>query len=197
MARKIKSRHKRNRTRSRTRKQKTIMMVGCSRKTRVKRGGSGCGACGCPLAPLSYKDMNKFGGRSFGPILGIGQNGGAPIPGPFVGHPYSPTNLPTMNGIGGDRNYYPPYDVTKNPQLQMKPADVDAGYLNKNSMVGGYTYGKKMEKGASSSRKRGGALIPQDLTNLGRDFTFNIQSAYNALNGYKAPVNPLPYKDQL
>jgi hypothetical protein len=33
--------------------------------------------------------------------------------------------------------------------------------------------------------------------NLGRDFTFNFKTAYNALNGYKAPVDPAPYKGQL
>jgi len=40
-------------------------------------------------------------------------------------------------------------------------------------------------------------LIPQDLVNLGRDVSFNFKSAYNALNGYPAPINSLPYKDQL
>jgi hypothetical protein len=41
------------------------------------------------------------------------------------------------------------------------------------------------------------SLVPQDLVNLGRNAMFNIGSAYNGLNGYSAPVNPLPYKDQL
>ena len=45
--------------------------------------------------------------------------------------------------------------------------------------------------------KRGGGLIPQDLVNLGRDFTHNFKSAYNALNGYPSPVDPAPYKGQL
>ena len=44
---------------------------------------------------------------------------------------------------------------------------------------------------------RGGGLVPQDLVNLGSNFTFNLKSAYNALNGYNAPVDPLPYKGQL
>ena len=44
---------------------------------------------------------------------------------------------------------------------------------------------------------KGGGLVPQDLVNLGSDFTFNLKSAYNALNGYAAPVDPLPYKGQL
>jgi hypothetical protein len=55
--------------------------------------------------------------------------------------------------------------------------------------VGGYKYKNKS--------KSGGGLIPQDLVNLGQDFTYNLKSAYNTLNGYNAPINPLPYKDQL
>ncbi len=43
----------------------------------------------------------------------------------------------------------------------------------------------------------GGGFLPQDLLNLGRDFTFNMSSTYNALNGHNAPVNPAPYRDQL
>lgn len=46
-------------------------------------------------------------------------------------------------------------------------------------------------------RQRGGlSLIPPPVTNIGRDLGFNFKSAYNALNGYKAPINPLPYNDQ-
>jgi hypothetical protein len=71
----------------------------------------------------------------------------------------------------------------------------DAGYNTLNSMTGGYKYGKKAS--SSSNSMKAGGLFPQDLTNLGSSFTFNLKSAYNALNGYKAPVDPLPYKDQL
>ena len=79
--------------------------------------------------------------------------------------------------------------------------------------IGGYVYNNKLksdnfnktnsnktQSNKSSSNKtkslRGGGLIPQDLVNLGRGFMYNIGSAYNAVNGYKAPINPLPYKDQ-
>jgi hypothetical protein len=63
-----------------------------------------------------------------------------------------------------------------------------------------------MKLGGSKRRKnlrkkhrtvKGGGLVPQDLVNLGRDLSFNYKSAYNALNGYGAPTNPLPYKDQI
>jgi hypothetical protein len=54
---------------------------------------------------------------------------------------------------------------------------------------------KKMGK-----KQKGGTLsnfMGQDLINLGRQFQFGLGSAYNALAGYSAPVNPLPWKDQL
>jgi len=174
-----------------------------------KKGGSGCGSCGCPIAPLSWKEMNQFGGASsYGPILGVGQNGGVcgvgsgklvggnasvlkPLPGPFIGSAWSApaSKWPGVNDIGGDRNYLKNYDTTgnniisKDPQLQMSMND--AGYNNMMSKIGG------------KKSKKGGGILPQDLVNLGQDFSYNFKSAYNTLNGYSAPVNPLPYKDQL
>lgn len=157
--------------------------------------------------------------KNFQPIIGIGQSGGTcssgmcsqiPVnpqsggtyippgvtPGPFVGGPYSPTKLPGENGIGGDRNYYPLNNQVNNPQLQMSMND--AGYKNMYSKVGGYRYSKDTSISSNSSKhKKGGGIIPEDLVNLGRDFSFNLKSAYNALNGYSAPVDPAPYKGQL
>jgi hypothetical protein len=170
----------------------------CYLNHRLKGGSNGCGSNGCPISPMSYKQMNQFGGGDgddFKPILGIGQNGGRffktdinPIPGPKIGSPWGPSfsKLPGVDGISGNRNYFKEVDVVKNPQQQMMLDD--SGYKNFMSLIGG-----KQRK----HKSKGGGLIPQDLVNLGRDFTFNINSAYNALNGYKAPVNPLPYKGQL
>jgi hypothetical protein len=222
------------------------------------KGGSGCGSCGCPIAPLSWKQMNQFGGNidygksQYPPILGPGQNGGtcnvcsqipvlpptqsggnfykpaAPVPGPFVGQAWG-TNVnqwPGMDGIGANRNYLAPIGkvVNNDPALQMLTADADAGYKTLSSMVGGYEYEtkkkddnkkRKLKRRTTSNARTisnasskstinslknsssGGGLIPQDLLNLGSDITYNVKSAYNALNGYSAPVNPLPYKDQL
>ena len=140
-----------------------------------QKGGS-CSTCGqTPVMPQSGGNFFKSTG---------------PMPGPIVGKEYSMNNLPGEKGIGGDANYYKPYNTNNDPALQMSMND--AGYLTKNSMVGGYIYNKK-----SQSSKRGGGLIPQDLVNLGRDFSYNFKTAYNALNGYKAPVDPAPYKGQL
>lgn len=194
----------------------------CYLNNKKIKGGSGCGSCGCPIAPLSTKAMNQFvGGTSsspldYKPILGIGQNGGtcstclqlggnffkpaSSIPGPEVGSAWgtSINKWPGVNGVQGDRNFLDNYDLTKDPQLQMSMND--AGYKNLNSITGGYKYiNRNRNKSSSISKKsmKAGGLIPQDLVNLGSDFSFNLKSAYNALNGYKGPVNPLPYKDQL
>ena len=243
---------------NRTRKQKPIMMVGCSKKKKScknntgcpkcgpnchcgpkcncphpcpgtcylnhsLKGGSGCGSCGCPIAPYPMKGglINSIPPATvplnYNPILGIGQNGGncaacaqipvqsggnffksAPaIPGPIIGSAWgaSVNKWPGVNGIGSDRNYLKSYDtnnniISKDPQLQMSMGN--SGYNNWNSIIGGR--GRKKHK---SKTIKGGGLIPQDLLNLGSDFSFNFKSAYNSLNGYKAPVNPLPYKDQL
>ena len=214
---------------------------------RRQKGGSGCGSCGCPIAPLSTKQMNMFGGNNYPPtlippatvplnykpILGVGQNGGscsscgqipviggqiggqtggqtgggsffkpaAPIPGPFTGSAWgaSVNQWPGVNNIGGDRNYLKSYDANNNivsndPALQMTMND--SGYKTLNSKVGGYKYGKNTSSVRSKSL-RGGGLVPQDLINLGSDFSFNLKSTYNALNGYKAPVDPVPYKGQI
>ena len=234
------------------------------------KGGSGCGSCGCPIPPLSWNQMNQFGGyypetkTGYPPIIGSGQNGGtcgvcsqvpvvptqnggncqvcseiplqnggnffkppAPVPGPFVGQAWgtSVNQWPGVDGISGNRNYNSPIGkvIDNDPALQMFTSDADAGYKTLSSMVGGYEYGtNKKIKGkrktnskissksttkstsktsslskSSSNSIKGGSLIPQDLLNLGSDISYNVKSAYNALNGYSAPVNPLPYKDQL
>uniref|UniRef100_A0A6C0KQX5 Uncharacterized protein n=1 Tax=viral metagenome TaxID=1070528 RepID=A0A6C0KQX5_9ZZZZ len=208
----------------------------------MKKGGSGCGSCGCPIAPLSWNQMNKFGGNidygktQYPAILGSGQNGGtcnvctgqnggnffkpaSSIPGPIVGQSWGPSvsQWPGMDGVGANRNYLAPIGgvINNDPALQMTMND--AGYTTLNSMVGGYLYDnkKKMKNKTKLSSKsktnsktnsntdssslegrKGGGLIPQDLLNLGSDITYNVKSAYNALNGYSSPVNPLPYKDQ-
>jgi hypothetical protein len=205
-------------TRRRTRKQKVINMIGCAKRCsngkHVKsckhiflsqRGGQGCGSNGCPIAPLSFEKMNAFS-NNYKPSLN--QNGGcgscginymkggntfykpAPLmPGPFVGSEWAYNKLPGMDGIGGNRNYLPSVNVGNDPALQMTMNG--AGYKTMNSMVGG----KKKRK--TVKNMKAGGLIPQDLVNLGNDFTFNFKSAYNALNGTSPPTNPSPYRGQL
>ena len=97
---------------------------------------------------------------------------------------------PGVDGVSSSRNYLSPYNTNNDPQQQMTMNN--AGYNTKNSLVGG-----KKNKNKNKNKKIGGGLMPQDLVNLGRDYTYNFKSTYNALNGYKAPVDPSPYKGQL
>jgi hypothetical protein len=85
---------------------------------------------------------------------------------------------PGVNGISGDRNYLAYNNYKYDPQTQ--------GVINGRALSGGKT-----------RKRRGGGLIPQDLVNLGRQAMFGLGSSYNALMGYQAPVNPMPYKDQI
>ncbi len=195
--------------RSRRGKQNVYKMIGCSRKHRHTKNCSTkkqnksikniCRICGkkCkhhlyggsnPIAPLSWSKMNKFGGNSMA------------VPGPFVGQPWTsnPDTWPGVDGISGNRNYLENYkDVIQNDptrQISMNASGLD--------QYGGYIYEKSLSSSGSKTRKNkgqiiGGGIIPQDLVNLGRDIGFNFKSAYNALNGYKQPVDPSPYKDQL
>jgi hypothetical protein len=150
----------------------------------TQNGGS-CSAC------VQTQVVPQSGGNFF--------KQAAPIPGPRIGLPWEPNNLPGENGVGGDRNYFNPYNTNNNPQLRMSIDD--AGYKTFNSMIGGKRTASKLRSKYRSSKrmsaKRGGGLIPQDLIDLGRLFNHNSTTAYNALNGYKAPVSHLPYKDQL
>lgn len=168
----------------------------CKRSFFSKRGGQGCGPMGCPIAPLSVAQMNAFSDNYKPPVL---QNGGCGscmkggnhfykppplMPGPSIGSAWAYNKLPGMDGIGSNRNYFPSVNVGKDPALQMTMND--AGYKTMNSMIGG-----KRRKNMK------GGLMSQDLVNLGRDFTYNLNTAYNALNGYSAPTDPLPYRGQL
>jgi hypothetical protein len=116
------------------------------------------------------KCANQIGGKFYKPA--------GPLPGPFIGQPWLPPvkDWPGVNGVGGDRNYLSYNNYLVDPQTAMI---VNGGSKNK------------------GKRTRKGGLLPQEFVNLGRQISFNMGSAYNALNGYPAPVNPLPYKDQL
>ena len=112
----------------------------------------------------------------------------------LIGSPYTPTNLPGQAGIAGVSNYYPYNNYTPfDPQTQNIIQERDQTTLGVGMrMRGGKLGGKKHMK-----MKRGGGFLPQDMVNFGRNITFGLGSAYNAFNGYSAPVNPMPYNDQL
>ena len=172
------------RGKNRSKKQNFYNMKGCSKsrsKSRSLKGGSHG-----PIAPYSWKQMQQQGGScascGLSPMTGGSfYQPASPIPGPFVGQAWAPSvaGWPGVNGIGGDSNYLA-NNLYKGPDAQTM------------MQLGGK---KRRKKGKKSLR--GGGIMPQDLVNLGRDASFNFKSAYNAINGYAAPTNSLPYKDQL
>jgi hypothetical protein len=114
-----------------------------------------------------------------------GGNPGIPYPNGLVGAPFTPGKIggwPGVDGIPGNRNYIENNTYTNDVSRQM----VDVG-ANPPFLKGG----KRKQKGGTLSN-----FMSQDLINLGRQFQFGLGSAYNALAGYAAPTNPLPWKDQ-
>lgn len=188
---------------NKSKKQRLYNMKGCSktgRSTKTKtgtkskgrsrnlRGGShGCGSNICPIPAYSWKQMQQRGGTCNTCSSSMFKGGSfykpaAPMPGPFIGQAWSPSikGWPGVDGVSNNRNYIENnlYNAG-DPQTMMKLG------------------GSKSKRRRRSKGKRGGGIIPQDLVNLGSDVSFNFKSAYNALNGYTAPISPLPYKDQL
>jgi len=186
------TRKKQPKTKNKTRLRLIKTQSACNKKMWNKNGcahqmysKSTCPLCRRVMHGEVLQNGVHRGGQSGGSCSSCGvQSGGRggfyrpalPIPGPFVGSEWrAPVrDWPGVDGIGGNRNYLAENLYHSDPQTMM--------------LLGGR---KKANK------KNGGGLIPQDLVNLGRDFTFNIGSAYNALNGYNAPVNPSPYMDQI
>ena len=121
-----------------------------------------------------------------------GGNAGIPYPNGLVGSPWTPNSSgwPGVNGVGGDRNYIANNTYQTDVSRQMVDLGANPPFLK----------GGRKGKRGGSRKQRGGSLsnfMAQDLINLGRQFNFGVGSAYNAIAGYGAPVNPMPWKDQL
>lgn len=113
-----------------------------------------------------------------------GGNIGIPYPNGLVGSPWTPKipTWPGVDGIPGNRNFL---------ELNTYNNDVSRRMVDLGSNPPFLKGGKKQRGGTLSN------FLGQDLINLGRQFQFGVGSAYNALAGYSAPVNPLPWKDQI
>ena len=201
--------------------QRLIFMKGCSNKKHL--GGHMCSRnckCSChhlkggsndTIAPLSYKQMNAFKGGSCGSCSSCPNSsistpfnlfkGGAfyktdlpPVPAPLVGKPWLPSvsGWPGVDGVDNSRNFFENNLYKNDPQTMMK---LDGGSSKKNK---GSTKRNSRKRNSKKQKtiRRGGGIMPQQLTNLGRDLSFNFKSAYNSMNGYSAPVDPKPYMDQ-
>jgi hypothetical protein len=164
---------------------------------RSQHGGCG-GMCSMKGGKRRMKTQAMGKARVMGQVKAMGQakamaggNPGIPYPNGLAGSPWTPaiTGWPGVDGIQGDRNHFPLNTYKNDISRQM----IDVG-PNPPFVVGG----RKRVKGRTR-KQRGGALsnfLTQDLINLGRQVQFGVGSAYNALSGYSAPVNPLPWKDQ-
>lgn len=154
---------------------------------KVKKGGScgqSCGLIGGSKHRVACKcSMCKMKG-------GMGNNG-IPYPDGLVGHPWTPaiSGWPGVDGIQGDRNYLAYNNYNVDPQT----ATIYTG-ANPPFSIGGKA------KSTRKKRQYGGYFsnsIAQDFINVGRQFQYGLGTAYNALAGYQAPVNPMPWKGQL
>jgi hypothetical protein len=166
----------------------------------TQKGGSGCGcelmkggtcgaSCAANFMSAGSKKKHIAGG-----------NAGIKYPDGLVGNPWTPSigGWPGVDNTSGGRNYLA-YNNYNGVDISRQMISTGA---NPPFSIGG---GKKMKKRKQSKKNktkkhRGGTgsnFLAQDLVNLGRQMSFNFGSTYNALAGYKAPVNPMPFKDQL
>jgi hypothetical protein len=145
-----------------------------------QKGGS-CGTCNLMKGGSCGKQMPMSGGAHTLEPAGL------------VGNPWTPNSSgwPGVDGISGNRNYLD-YNLYKSdPQTAL----ISVG-ANKPFLFGGKKTNTRRRK---KIKQRGGVisnLLGQDFLNLGRQVKFDVGSGYNGINGYAAPVNPLPWKDQ-
>lgn len=168
----------------------------CNCSMPILQGGSHRSSCKCSGCRNGQKGGN---GLPYG--QGLPEMRGAPYPNGLTGSPWKPpiANWPGVNGISGDRNHlsyntYSPNDVSR----QM--VDVGANPPFSGGASRGARRTRRTRKMGRRKGKRGGGFsnfLTQDFVNLGRQVQNNLGTTYNALNGYAAPVSPLPWKDQL
>jgi hypothetical protein len=151
----------------------------CSGNMYTQTGGT-CSTC-YPDAPIVLNGL--YGGKQRG---GDFYKPAAPYPNGLVGQSWGINDLPGT-GVAGDYNHYRFNTQNNNPQM-----DLQANSANPPGTVGGAKRSRKNKKGGALSN-----FMFQDVVNLGRQINYGLGSTYNTLAGYKAPVNPLPWKDQL
>jgi hypothetical protein len=157
----------------------------------MQRGGN-CGSSTCSTINMTggscgCGQLLTGGGITSG---GKKQKGGTWAPQGLIGKPWtpSPSGWPGVNGMS--RNYLDYNQYKVDPQTAMINLGPNFPFLKG---------GKKHKSNKKSKKQRGGALsnfLMQDFVNLGRQAQFGFGSAYNGINGFPAPVNPLPWKGQ-
>ena len=210
------------RMKTKTRNQKPVLMIGCSvpkvntknylslgnksLKNRYKykklKGGLGCGSSGCPLAPLSTKQMNQLGGTCN--TCSQLQQGGK-IPPPFVpsNSAWGPSvnKWPGVDGVSSSRNYLSPYNTNNDPNKDLTKPTIDISrdfrdYLavkipskdsNINTIFGLDTYNRdvqtKINNRTSVTINANGSL---QISGIKNDSTKDkLEKLQNILNAYK------------
>lgn len=163
------------------------------------QGGGGCG-CGGPLTLGGGRRRRRRTRRHRG-----GRNFGDPVPNGLLGQSWTGNvaTWPGVDGVAMNRGHYDlnTYATDVSRQTQAVGANFPFSGLSwKGGRGRGRRHRRTRRRRTRSRRHRGGALsnyLSQDIINLGREFGFSTQSAYNTLTGQPAPVNPMPWKDQL
>jgi len=125
------------------------------------------------------------------------QQTGGKYPNGLTGEPWtaSAQTWPGVNGVDSDNNHYQLNNYNNDVSRQMVDVGAAAPYV-----IGGRRRGRKGGR-RTRSRKGGVGLgnnsLLQDAANIGRQVNTGLGGVYNALNGYRPPVSPLPWKDQL
>lgn len=197
---------------NKTKKQKLYNMRGCSKKYK-KVGGNLAQKqninASNPIYPNTGPKPSGFnfltgsylkGGSPFFSRTGQGlhlnpncplkQTGGEMA---FVGKPWtpSPSGWPGVDGVDSGRNHFSLNTYHNDISRQMVNLGANPPFTGGGTKRRHKKY-NKIKKGGSWSN-----FMSQDLVNLGRQIENGIGSAYNTINGYKPPVNPLPWKDQM
>ena len=170
-----------------------LMSGGTCSSTQLPTMKGGCGPlCALGFMAAGKKRYGKGNRKSM-----KGGNPGIPYPDGTVGKPWTPAigGWPGVDGISGGRNF-----LANNTYDTDISRDMVSPGANPPFITGGKKHKKTRSNKSRSRKQRGGTFsnfMGQDLINLGRQFQFGLGSTYNALTGYAAPVNPMPWKDQL
>jgi len=156
--------------------------------TNLQSGGCGCSSPIVP-PPMQQGGSNHRSGCKCSMCKQTGGSNGK-YPDGLVGSNWgsSPQSWPGVDGTVGNRNYL---------ALNKYNNDISRNMTNTSASGLPLKGGKKTLK---NRKQKGGVLsnfLAQDLINLGRQFQYDVGSAYNGIRGYQAPVNPMPWKDQL
>ena len=155
----------------------------CYLNRRIK-GGSGCGSTGCPVGGL------LTGGNTAYPV---GNTAYVPWKDPTLQAIQNSGYLGKLTStIGG---YV--YKSSKSKGKSIKSKSIKSKSIKSKSIKSSKSKKNRNSRNFKNYKYNGGSLIPTNISNLGQSLQYNFASATNALGGYKSPVNPLPYEEQL